>query len=152
MGHERSSQSARANLPEYSVSEISGALKRTVEDAFPFVRVRGEISGLKATSSGHIYFDLKDEKAVLNAVIWRGVAQRLKMRPEQGAEVVCTGRITTYAGSSRYQLIVERVELAGVGALMALIEARKKKLAAEGLFAEERKRALPYPAGRWWVS
>ncbi len=135
---------AKANLPEFSVSELSGALKRTVEDAFPFVRVRGEISGLKFHSSGHVYFDLKDEKAVLNAVIWRGVAQKLKTRPEQGAEVVCTGRISTYAGSSRYQLIVERVELAGIGALMALVEARKKKLAAEGLFAVERKRPLPY--------
>jgi len=135
---------ALANLPEFSVSEISSALKRTVEDAFPFVRVRGEISGLKFHSSGHVYFDLKDDKAVLNAVIWRGVAQKLKTRPEQGAEVVCTGRISTYPGSSRYQLIVERVELAGIGALMAMIEARKKKLAAEGLFAEARKRPLPF--------
>ena len=136
--------SAKANLPEYSVSELSGALKRTVEDAFAFVRVRGEISGLKFHSSGHVYFDLKDEKAVLNAVIWRGTAQRLKMRPEQGAEVVCTGRISTYPGSSRYQLIVEQVELAGLGALMALLEERKKKLAAEGLFAEGRKKPLPF--------
>lgn len=135
---------AHANLPEFSVSEISGALKRTVEDAFPFVRVRGEISGLKFHSSGHVYFDLKDEKAVLNAVVWRGVAQKLKTRPEQGAEVVCTGRISTYPGSSRYQMIVERVELAGIGALMAMIEARKKALAAEGLFAEARKRPLPF--------
>ena len=116
MGHERSSQCPRANLPEYSVSEISGALKRTVEDAFPFVRVRGEISGLKFHSSGHVYFDLKDEKAVLNAVIWRGTAQKLKMRPKQGPEVVCTGRISTYPGSSRYQLIVEQLELAGARA------------------------------------
>ena len=135
---------AKANLPEFSVSELSGALKRPVEDAFPFVRVRGEISGLKFHSSGHVYFDLKDEKAVLNAVIWRGTAQKLKIRPEQGAEVVCTGRISTYAGSSRYQLIVEQVELAGLGALMALLEERKKKLAAEGLFAESRKSPLPF--------
>lgn len=134
----------KPNLPEYSVSELSGALKRTVEDAFPFVRVRGEISGLKFHSSGHVYFDLKDEKAVLNAVIWRGTAQRLKLRPEQGAEVVCTGRVSTYAGSSRYQLIVEEIELAGLGALMALLEERKKKLAAEGLFAEARKKPLPF--------
>lgn len=134
----------RANLPEYSVSEIAAALKRTVEGAFPFVRVRGEISGLKFHSSGHVYFDLKDEKAVLNAVVWRATALTLKQKPEQGLEVICTGRISTYAGSSRYQLIVEQVELAGLGALMALIEERKKRLAAEGLFAESRKKRLPF--------
>jgi exodeoxyribonuclease VII large subunit len=137
----------RANLPEFSVSEIAGALKRVVEDTFPFVRVRGEISNLKFHSSGHVYFDLKDEKACLNAVIWRGTAQKLKVRPEHGLEVVCTGRISTYAGSSRYQLIVEQVELAGLGALMAMLEERKKKLAAEGLFAAERKKPLPYLPG-----
>ncbi len=134
----------KPNLPEFSVSEIAAALKRTVEESFPFVRVRGEISGLKFHSSGHVYFDLKDDKAVLNAVIWRGTAQRVKQRPQAGLEVVCTGRISTYAGSSRYQLIVEQVELAGLGALMAMLEERKKKLAAEGLFAAERKRALPF--------
>ncbi|MDE2351971.1 MAG: exodeoxyribonuclease VII large subunit [Alphaproteobacteria bacterium] len=138
------SQSAKPNLPEYSVSELSGALKRTVEDAFPFVRVRGEISGLKAAASGHVYFDLKDEKAVLNAIIWKPTARALKLRPEPGMEVVCTGRVTTYPGSSRYQLIVEQMELAGAGALMALIEERKKRLAAEGLFAAERKQPLPF--------
>ncbi|HJW40882.1 MAG TPA: exodeoxyribonuclease VII large subunit [Rhizomicrobium sp.] len=132
------------NLPEYSVSEISSALKRTVEDAFAFVRVRGEISGLKFHSSGHVYFDLKDDKAVLNAVIWRGTAQRLKVKPQAGLEVVCTGRISTYAGSSRYQIIVEQVELAGLGALMAMLEERKKKLAAEGLFDPAHKRKLPF--------
>jgi exodeoxyribonuclease VII large subunit len=134
----------RANLPEYSVSEIAAALKRTVEGAFPFVRVRGEISSLKFHSSGHVYFDLKDEKAVLNAVVWRATALTLKQKPEQGLEVICTGRISTYAGSSRYQLIVEQVELAGLGALMALIEERKKKLASEGLFSESRKKTLPF--------
>ncbi|HEX3429347.1 MAG TPA: exodeoxyribonuclease VII large subunit [Rhizomicrobium sp.] len=134
----------RANLPEYSVSEIAAALKRTVEGAFPFVRVRGEVSGLKFHSSGHIYFDLKDEKAVLNAVAWRATALTLKQKPEQGLEVICTGRISTYAGSSRYQILVEQIELAGLGALMALIEERKKKLAAEGLFAESRKKNLPF--------
>ncbi len=133
-----------ANLPEFSVSEISAALKRTVEDAFAFVRVRGEISGLKFHSSGHVYFDLKDEKAVLNAVIWRGTAQRLKVKPQAGLEVVCTGRISTYAGSSRYQIIVEQVELAGLGALMAMLEERRKKLAAEGLFDAAHKRKLPF--------
>ncbi|HEY1709148.1 MAG TPA: exodeoxyribonuclease VII large subunit [Rhizomicrobium sp.] len=135
---------ARPNLPEFSVSEISSALKRTVEDAFPFVRVRGEISGLKKHASGHIYFDLKDDKAVLNAVIWRLTAQRLRVRPQAGLEVVCTGRVTTYPGSSRYQLVVDQVELAGAGALMAMLEERKKKLAAEGLFDAARKRPLPF--------
>jgi exodeoxyribonuclease VII large subunit len=134
----------RANLPEFSVSELSAALKRTVESAFPFVRVRGEISGLKNHSSGHVYFDLKDEKAVLNAVIWRATAQTLKVKPQQGIEVILTGRISTYPGSSRYQIIVEQLELAGLGALMALLEARKKQLAAEGLFAENRKKKLPF--------
>ncbi len=136
--------SDRANLPEYSVSEISAALKRTVEDTFPFVRVRGEISGLKFHSSGHVYFDLKDEKCVLNAVIWKMTVRALKVRPEAGLEVICTGRVSTYGGSSRYQLIVEQVELAGLGALMAMLEERKKKLAAEGLFDIARKKKLPF--------
>jgi len=139
-----SEAAAKPNLPEFSVSEIAAALKRTVEDSFPFVRVRGEISGLKFHSSGHVYFDLKDDKAVLNAVIWRGTAQRLRVKPQQGLEVVCTGRISTYPGSSRYQIIVEQVELAGLGALMAMLEERKKRLTAEGLFAAERKKKLPY--------
>jgi len=136
--------SPRANLPEYSVSEIAAALKRTVEDGFPFVRVRGEISGLKFHSSGHVYFDLKDDKAVLNAVVWRPTVRLLKLKPEAGLEVIATGRISTYAGSSRYQIIVEQIELAGAGALMAMLEARKKALAAEGLFAAERKKPLPF--------
>ena len=135
---------AKPNLPEFSVSEIAGLLKRTVEDAFPFVRVRGEVSGLKFASSGHVYFDLKDDKAVLNAIIWKQTARLLKLRPEQGLEVVCTGRITTYPGSSRYQIVVEQIELAGRGALMALLEERKKKLAAEGLFDPARKKNLPF--------
>src|SRR6201996_6652163 len=139
-----SEAATKPNLPEFSVSEIAGLLKRTVEDAFPFVRVRGEISGLKFASSGHVYFDLKDDKAVLNAIIWKQTARLLRLRPEPGLEVVCTGRITTYPGSSRYQIIVEQIELAGAGALMAMLEERKKKLAAEGLFAAERKKKLPY--------
>jgi exodeoxyribonuclease VII large subunit len=134
----------RANLPEYSVSEIAAALKRTVEDAFPFLRVRGEISNLKFHSSGHIYFDLKDDKACLNAVVWRMTARLLKLKPEHGLEVICTGRVTTYPGSSRYQIVVEQIELAGIGALMAMLEERKKRLAAEGLFAESRKKKLPF--------
>ena len=136
--------SDHANLPEFSVSEISAALKRTVEDAFPYVRVRGEISGLKFHSSGHVYFDLKDEKSVINAVIWKMAVRGLKIRPEAGLEVVCTGRVSTYGGSSRYQLIVEQVELAGLGALMAMLEERKKKLAGEGLFDASAKKKLPY--------
>lgn len=136
--------SDRTNLPEFSVSEISAALKRTVEDAFPFVRVRGEVSGLKFHSSGHVYFDLKDEKSVINAVIWKGSVRTLKVKPQAGLEVICTGRVSTYGGSSRYQLIVEQVELAGLGALMAMLEERKKMLTAEGLFAAERKKKLPY--------
>jgi exodeoxyribonuclease VII large subunit len=135
---------ATTNLPEFSVSEIAGLLKRTVEDAFPFVRVRGEISGLKFATSGHVYFDLKDDKAVLNAIIWKQTARLLKLKPEQGLEVVCTGRITTYPGSSRYQIIVEQIELAGVGALMAMLEERKKRLAAEGLFDAAQKKPLPF--------
>src|ERR1700682_1334497 len=107
------SETVRPNPPEFSVSEIAAALKRTVQDAFPLVRVRGEVSNLKFHSSGHVYFDLKDDKACLNAVIWRATAQRVKLRPEQGLEVVCSGRISIYPGSSRYQLIVEQIELAG---------------------------------------
>src|SRR5271167_5281433 len=123
-----SEAAAKANLPEFSVSEIAAALKRAVEDSFPFVRVRGEISGLKFHSSGHVYFDLKDDKAVLNAVIWRGTVSRLKVKPEAGMEVILTGKLSTYAGTSRYQIIVEQVELAGLGALMLLLEERRKKL------------------------
>jgi exodeoxyribonuclease VII large subunit len=137
-------ETALSNLPEFSVTELSAALKRAVEDQFAVVRVRGEISGLKFHSSGHVYFDLKDDKAVLNAVIWRGVAARLKVKPQAGLEVICTGKLSTYAGSSRYQLIVEQVELAGLGALMAMLDERRKKLAAEGLFDAARKKKLPF--------
>ena len=135
---------ARSNLPEYSVTEISALLKRTVEQNFSYVRVRGEISGFKRHSSGHCYLALKDEDAVLDAVIWRPNVARLAVKPEDGMEVVCTGRLTTYPGRSKYQLVIESVELAGIGALLKLLEARKAKLAAEGLFAEERKQKLPY--------
>ena len=138
------SDAAFSNLPEFSVTELSAALKRAVEDRFALVRVRGEISGLKFHSSGHVYFDLKDDKAVLNAVIWRGTVPRLRVRPETGMEVVVTGKLSTYAGSSRYQIIVEQVELAGLGALMAMLEERRKKLAAEGLFDAARKKKLPF--------
>lgn len=132
------------NLHEFTVSELSAAIKRAVEDQFPFVRVRGEISGLRAYPSGHVYLTLKDENANLSAVCWKGVAAALPFKPEDGLEVVCEGKITTYNQQSRYQLVITRMEPAGEGALMALLEERKKKLDAEGLFAEERKKALPY--------
>ncbi len=136
--------SLRANLPEFTVSELSAAVKRTLEGAFGWVRVRGEISGVKRHSSGHLYFSLKDAEAVIDTVIWRGVAGRLGLSPEDGMEVVATGRVTTYAGRSKYQLIIERLELAGEGALLKMIEERRKRLAAEGLFDAARKAKLPY--------
>ena len=116
---------APTNAPEFSVSEISQAVKRTLEDTFGYVRVRGEVSRVSRPGSGHIYFDLKDENAVLASVIWRGVASRLRFQHEQGLEVVATGRMTTFPGQSKYQLIVEQVEPAGIGALMALLEERR---------------------------
>ena len=132
------------NSPALSVTELSGALKRTIENAFGQVRVRGEISGFKRHASGHCYFTLKDENACIDAVIWRTSTSGLAFRPEDGAEVIATGRLTTYPGRSKYQIIVERMELAGEGALLALLEKRRKALAAEGLFASERKRRLPF--------
>lgn len=138
-------ESEATNATEYSVSEVSHAVKRTVEDAFGYVRVRGEISGFRGQhGSGHAYFSMKDEKARLEAVIWKGVYNRLKVKPEEGLEVIVTGKITTYPGSSKYQIVIESLEPAGVGALMALLEERKKKLAAEGLFDPARKQLLPY--------
>src|SRR5205814_2142251 len=135
---------ARANLPEYTVSELSQALKRSVEENFSHVRVRGEISGYKRHSSGHCYFALKDAEAVLDAVCWRQTAIRLPIRPEDGMEVVCTGRLTTYPGRSKYQLVVDSIALAGIGALLRILEERRQRLAAEGLFAAERKKKLPF--------
>jgi exodeoxyribonuclease VII large subunit len=131
------------NTPEFSVSEIAGAVKSTLESAFGRVRVRGEITEMKAYASGHIYFALKDEGAKIRAIIWRGVVPRIGLKPENGVEVIATGKITSYPERSEYQLIVDRLEYAGAGALLARIEALKAKLAAEGLFAPERKRALP---------
>ncbi|MBM3565384.1 MAG: exodeoxyribonuclease VII large subunit, partial [Alphaproteobacteria bacterium] len=132
------------NLPVLSVGEVAQAVKAAVEGAFPLVRVRGEISGFKRAPSGHLYFALKDQEAVLSAVSWRGTAGRLGLAPEDGMDVIATGRLTTYPGRSQYQMIVERLELAGEGALLKLLEERKKKLAAEGLFAAERKKPIPY--------
>ncbi|MEO5973535.1 MAG: exodeoxyribonuclease VII large subunit, partial [Sphingomicrobium sp.] len=130
--------------PPLSVSELAGSLKRMIEGAFGRVRVRGEISGFKRHASGHCYFTLKDDAACIDAVVWRGTAQALAFSPEDGAEVIATGKLTTYAGRSKYQLVVERMELAGEGALMALLDKRRRALAAEGLFDPARKRALPF--------
>jgi exodeoxyribonuclease VII large subunit len=136
---------ALLNVVEWTVSEVSAALKRTVEDNFSHVRVRGEISGYRGPhSSGHVYFALKDEGARIDAVIWKGVFGKLRIKPEEGLEVIVTGRITTYPGRSNYQIVIETLEPSGLGALMALLEERKKKLAAEGLFDEARKQLLPY--------
>jgi len=133
-----------ANLPEYTVSELSLALKRSVEENFSHVRVRGEISGFKQHGSGHCYFALKDAEAVLDAVCWRQTAIRLPIKPEDGMEVVCTGRLTTYPGRSKYQLVIDSIALAGVGALLKILEDRRQRLAGEGLFAAERKKKLPF--------
>lgn len=127
-----------------SVSELSGALKRSVEDAFGHVRVRGEVSGFKRVASGHCYLALKDDKALIDGVIWKGTAGALAFRPEDGIEVIATGRLTTYPGRSKYQIVIERMELAGQGALMALLDQRRRALAAEGLFDQARKRPLPF--------
>ena len=132
------------NSPPLTVTELSGALKRTIENAFGQVRVRGEISGFKRHASGHCYFTLKDENACIDAVIWRTSTGTLAFRPEDGAEVIATGKLTTYPGRSKYQIVVERMELAGEGALLALLEKRRKALAAEGLFDASRKRRLPF--------
>ncbi|WP_029351359.1 exodeoxyribonuclease VII large subunit [Bosea sp. 117] len=138
-------ESPPSNAPDWTVSELSGALKRTVEDAFGHVRVRGEISGYRGPhSSGHAYFSLKDANARLDAVVWRGTMSRLKVRPEEGLEVVAIGRITTFPGKSSYQIVIDQIEFAGAGAIMAMLEERKRRLAAEGLFAAERKRRPPY--------
>src|SRR5258707_10133181 len=136
--------STTGNVREFTVSEMSNLLKRTVEDAFAYVRVKGELSRVSSNSSGPCYFDLKEDRSVLAAVIWKGSLARLKVKPEQGLEVVVTGRLTTFPGQSKYQIVVEEMELAGLGALMAMLEARKKKLAAEGLFDPARKKTIPF--------
>ncbi|MEM8663730.1 MAG: exodeoxyribonuclease VII large subunit, partial [Pseudomonadota bacterium] len=135
---------AQSNASEYTVSELARSVKRTVEDGFGHVRVRGEIGGFRGRhSSGHAYFSLKDADAALDAVVWRGAWAKLGVKPEEGLEVIASGRMTTYPRSSKYQLVVEQLEMAGLGALMKLLEERRKKLAAEGLFDEARKRPLP---------
>jgi exodeoxyribonuclease VII large subunit len=133
------------NTPEFTVSELSSALKRTVEDTYGHVRVRGEISGFRGPhSSGHCYFALKDESAKIEAVIWKFAHARMRFKPQEGLEVIATGKLTTYPGSSKYQIVIEALEPAGIGALMALMEERKRKLSAEGLFDEARKQLLPW--------
>ena len=138
-------EAARLNVVELTVSELSAALKKTVEETFSYVRLRGEISGYRGPhSSGHVYFALKDDSARIDAIIWKGVFGKMRIRPEEGLEVVVTGRITTYPGRSTYQIVIETLEPAGLGALMALLEERRRKLAAEGLFDEARKQLIPF--------
>lgn len=135
------------NAAPLSISEISALLKRTVEDRFGFVRVRGELSGVKRAASGHLYVALKDEGARLDGVMWRGNVQRLGFRPEDGVEVVATGKLTTYPGRSNYQIVIERMEIAGEGALLALLAKTRARLEAEGLFDPRRKQPLPFLPG-----
>lgn len=135
--------SPNSNIAEFTVSDISFSIKRTLEDAFGYVRVRGELGRISRPGSGHIYLDLKDDRSVLSAVIWKGAVSKLKIQPEQGLEVIATGKVTTFPGQSKYQMVIDALEPAGAGALMALLEERKRKLAAEGLFAPERKKTLP---------
>lgn len=132
------------NVPELSVSELAFSLKKTLEDTFGRVRVRGELSKVKIHTSGHMYSDLKDADSLINVVCWRAALAKLAVRPEEGLEVICTGKITTYPARSNYQLVIEQMELAGQGALLKMLEDRRQRLAAEGLFAAEKKQALPY--------
>ena len=132
------------NAPEFSVSELSSVLKRMIEGEFTNVRIRGEVGRVSRPASGHLYFDLKDDKSVIASVTWRGQASKLATQPEEGLEVVATGKITTFAGQSRYQMIVSEMSVAGIGALMAQLEKRKKKLEAEGLFDKNIKKEIPY--------
>ena len=131
------------NQPVFSVSELSHSLRRLVEDSFAHVRVRGEVSRLTLARSGHMYVTFKDENAVLDGVCWKGTVARLAVRPEEGTEVIVTGRLSIYGGRSSYQIVIEQIEMAGEGALLKLLEDRRKKLLAEGLFDEERKHPLP---------
>jgi exodeoxyribonuclease VII large subunit len=133
-----------SNVPEFSVGDLAQSLKRTIEENFGRVRVRGELSRVSIAGSGHMYSSLKDDNAVIDAVCWKGTMAKLSIRPEEGMEVICTGRISTYPQRSNYQLIIESMELAGEGALLKLLEERKRKLAGEGLFDEERKKRLPF--------
>lgn len=144
----KTQQTSFSNVPEMSVSELAFSLKKTLEDTYARVRIRGELSRVKVHTSGHMYSDLKDENACIAVVCWKGTMAGLSIRPEEGLEVICTGRISTYPARSNYQLIIESMELAGEGALLKMLEERKKKLAAEGLFAPERKKRLPFLPAR----
>src|SRR3984893_17550491 len=133
------------NAPEFTVSELSSALRRTVEDAYGHVRVRGEISGFRgAHSSGHCYFALKDENAKIEAVIWKSALYRMRFKPQEGLEVIATGKLTTYPGSSKYQIVIEAIDAAGIAGGIALMEERKTRFAAEGLFCAAGKQILPW--------
>ena len=138
---------APGNAPEYTVSELSGAVKKVIEGEFGLIRVRGEVGRVSRPASGHLYFDLKDDRNVIAAISWKGQVAKMQVRPEEGMEVVATGRMTTFPGQSKYQLIVDDVAPAGAGALMAMLEKRRAALAAEGLFDAGRKKAIPYLPG-----
>lgn len=142
--HAQEKPAQGGNVPEFSVGDLANSVKRTLEQSFGRVRVRGEFTGLKLAGSGHLYGDIKDENAVVNIVCWRSTLSRLSVKPEDGLEVIVTGKVSSYPKSSRYQLVIESVELAGEGALLKMLEERRKKLAAEGLFDQERKQPLPY--------
>jgi len=133
-----------SNAPEFTVSELSGAVKRTLEGEFGRIRVRGEVGRVVRARSGHIYYDVKDDRNTLACTTWKGQAARLSVQPEEGMEVIVTGRLTAYGAQSKYNMNVEELEVAGAGALMAMLEKRKQQLTAEGLFAPERKKPLPY--------
>ncbi len=141
---ENTDSEPQGNVAEFTVSELSFAIKRAIEDGFSYVRVRGELGRISRPASGHVYLDLKDDKSVLSGIIWRGQAAKLKVQPEQGMEVIASGKLTTYPGQSRYQIIIDSLEPAGAGALLAQLEKLKKKLSVEGLFDEESKKPIPF--------
>ena len=132
------------NNIEYTVSELSNSIKRLIEDNFDYVRLRAEIGRVSKPNSGHIYFDLKDDTSVISGIVWKGNVSRLEIIPEEGLEVICVGKVTTYSGQSKYQIIIEKMEPAGAGALMALLEKRKEKLSKEGLFDKDLKKEIPF--------
>ena len=132
------------NNLEYTVSELSNSIKRLIEDNFDYVRLRAEVGRVSKPNSGHIYFDLKDDTSVISGIVWKGNVSRLEIIPEEGLEVICTGKVTTYSGQSKYQIIIEKMEPAGVGALMALLEKRKEKLSKEGIFDKDLKKEIPF--------
>ena len=132
------------NSLEYTVSELSTSIKRIIEDNFDYIRLKAEVGRVSKPKSGHIYLDLKDDTSVISGIIWKGSVNKLNILPEEGLEVVCTGKVTTYAGQSKYQIIIENIEPYGVGALMALLEKRKEKLLKENLFDDNFKKQIPF--------